>query len=162
VITPAAILAVDPGLATGIAVVTYDGVDLAVAHSDELGAMATGAAVRRLLQDYTAETAGSLGIVIERFTITSATAKNSQAPWSLKVIGMVEWLVHDELGLDPAASIIEQGPAEAKRLITNDILKKHHLWHKGGAGHANDAIRHAVYRYARLGWRKPWDQEAGV
>jgi hypothetical protein len=135
-------------------VIAYDGDDLAVVYSNELDPMQTGVAVRSLLHEHTAP-----HIVIERFTITSATAKNSQAPWSLEVIGIVKWLVFIELGLDPDEVITMQGPAEAKRLITNDILRKCNLWHRGGQGHANDAIRHAVYRYAILGWRKPWEAE---
>lgn len=156
---PRAILAIDPGLTTGIAVVTADGTDLELVESDELDVMATGYRVRDLLWDLYQEHGDDFAVVIERFTITAATAKNSQAPWSLKVIGMVEWLVHDAAGLPPEGVITFQGPAEAKKLITNDILKKHGLWHVGGAGHANDAIRHAVYRYAVLGWRKPWDKQ---
>ena len=152
-ITPSVILAIDPGLATGVAVVTHDGHDLAVVYSGEFDPMETGVVVRNLLHEHTPSE-----IVIERFTITTATAKNSQAPWSLEVIGMVKWLVYIGQGAAPDEVIIMQGPAEAKRLITNDILKKHGLWHVGGAGHANDAIRHAVYRYARLGWRKPWEE----
>jgi len=156
---PSTILAIDPGLATGIAVVTQKNGNLSIWSARELDPIKTGAYAQAMLSDPFVLGASDLEIVIERFTITAATAKNSQAPWSLEVIGMIKWLVHDELNWDPD-TIIMQGPAEAKRLITNDILKKHGLWHKGGQGHANDAIRHAVYRYARLGWRKPWEEES--
>lgn len=151
------ILAVDPGLATGIAVLRYDGSDVHLVHSAETGFADSGREFRHWLGILGAQERGTAEIVAERFTITSATARNSQAPWSLKVLGMLDWLYWDALGEDPDARIVLQGPAEAKRLIPNPLLKKAGLWHRGGEGHALDAIRHGAYRYARLGWTKPWN-----
>ena len=48
-----------------------------------------------------------------------------------------------------------QSPAEAKSLVNNKMLHRLGLWHRGGAGHANDAIRHAVTYGIRKGWRDP-------
>ena len=149
---PPAIIAIDPGLTSGLAVITCTNDILAVAYSAELSPMQTGTAVRALLLENP-----DAQIVVERFVISSATVRNSPAPWSLEVIGMVKWLVYNELGLDPNNAVILQGPAEAKRLITNSLLKRFDLWHVGGAGHGNDAIRHAVYRFSVLGWRRPWE-----
>jgi hypothetical protein len=52
----------------------------------------------------------------------------------------------------PTESIIFQSPADAKAMFPNEKLKKIGYWHKGGEGHALDAIRHAVLRLAKSGW----------
>lgn len=153
--SPRTVIAVDPGLATGIAVVSRSDDDvLVLEYSGELPPLDAAERFRELLGIRFPESE----VVVERFTITSATAKNSQAPWSLKVIGALEWIAWDTAGLDPEREFVLQGPAEAKRLVTNEMLRRFGLWHRGGEGHANDAIRHAVYRYARLGWRRPWEE----
>jgi hypothetical protein len=33
------------------------------------------------------------------------------------------------------------------------MIKDAGVWHRGGAGHANDAIRHGMYRAIQLGWK---------
>ena len=87
-------------------------------------------------------------LVIERFTINAKTIKNSQAPWSLEVIGVVRAMsLENELNLE------FQSPAEAKSLVDNKMIKRLGLWHRGGAGHALDAIRHATTYAIRKGWR---------
>ena len=89
-------------------------------------------------------------LVIERFTINAKTIKNSQAPWSLEVIGVVRAMsLENELNLE------FQSPAEAKSLVDNKMIKRLGLWHRGGAGHALDAIRHATTYAIRKGWRHP-------
>jgi hypothetical protein len=45
-----------------------------------------------------------------------------------------------------------QSPADAKRMFTNEAIKKLEYWHKGGAGHALDAIRHGLLYLAKNGW----------
>jgi hypothetical protein len=37
-------------------------------------------------------------------------------------------------------------------MFSNEKLKKLEFWHKGGEGHALDAIRHAVLRLVKIGW----------
>jgi hypothetical protein len=150
------ILAVDPGLATGLAVLQREGPDLRLVDSAELGVLDAGSYMQGWLHTFAAAPRESWEVVAERFTITAATAKNSQAPWSLKVLGILDWLLWTTTGADPGAAVVLQGPAEAKRLITNQLLRDSGIWHSGGAGHANDAIRHGAYRFARLGWRTPW------
>jgi hypothetical protein len=53
--------------------------------------------------------------------------------------------------IDPE-TIIFQSPADAKAMFSNEKLKKLEFWHKGGEGHALDAIRHAVLRLVKIGW----------
>jgi hypothetical protein len=89
--------------------------------------------------------------VCERFTITAQTTKNSQAPYSLEQIGVLKHLCR-EFGYDPEA-IVFQSPADAKNMFPNPALKKIGTWHVGGAGHAQDAIRHALLRLTKTGWK---------
>jgi len=46
-----------------------------------------------------------------------------------------------------------QTPADAKALFPNEALRKVGTWHKGGEGHALDAIRHALLKLTKLGWK---------
>lgn len=146
------VIAIDPGLVTGLAVVgrAREGNPFSL-YSAELSPTLTGERFEDLLAAYP-----RAEIAVERFTITTVTAKHSQAPWSLKVIGMVEWLIWRGTGRDPEDVVLFQSPGDAKRMIPNSLLQKYGVWHKGGAGHANDALRHGVYRHAKLGWREPW------
>jgi hypothetical protein len=148
---PAALLCCDPGLASGLGILTYDpiaGIQKAISLEGTLPEV--GQEARSFLTLYSP---ASAEVVCERFTITVQTAKNSQAPWSLEVIGMLKWLVADVWHVDPEEKVILQQPADAKGLVPNPLLRSMGLWHRGGAGHANDALRHGVYRYARLGVR---------
>jgi hypothetical protein len=45
-----------------------------------------------------------------------------------------------------------QSPADAKRMFPNEAIKKLEYWHKGGEGHALDAIRHGLLYLAKNGW----------
>lgn len=88
-------------------------------------------------------------VVFETFKITPQTGKNSDAPWSLEHIGVIKYLCR-EFGVQWH----EQTPAAAKTFATNERLKKLKFWHVGGAGHANDAIRHAVlYLVQTVHWQ---------
>jgi hypothetical protein len=146
----------DPGLVSGIAVLRWTPANgLRVWESSEGSLLDVGVAARAFVRTYSHVTSE---IVVERFTITPETAKNSQAPWSLKVCGVIEFLVGDVWGTNPTTTVHYQAPADAKNLVPNDVLRHADLWHRGGAGHARDAIRHGVYRYAtahavRDAWR---------
>jgi hypothetical protein len=52
-----------------------------------------------------------------------------------------------------ADDIYFQSPADAKAMFPNPQLKKLGYWHRGGEGHALDAIRHALLRLAKTGWK---------
>jgi hypothetical protein len=152
---PKALFSCDPGLVSGIAELWYLPEDelIDVHHSAEVGMAGVGSALRQFCQasdPYTAQ------VVAERFIITPKTGTNSQAPWSLETIGMMRWIVHEEWGLPIDDAIVLQSAVEAKTLVTNDVLKRIGVWHRGGAGHAKDALRHGVFRYAKLGLRTPW------
>jgi len=145
------ILAVDPGKATGMALFTLEvGGEPELVWSIEVHQNEYAEPIRNtlLLADYSGVT---LEIVCERFTINAQTVKNTQAPYSLEQIGILKQCMMDK-SIDPD-SIVFQSPADAKRMFTNEALKKLEYWHKGGEGHALDAIRHGLLRLVKTGWK---------
>ena len=138
------VMGVDPGLLTGVAVVKY---------SLPRGAEVIASAELMFDQlmnwcDAWMETVDRL--VVERFIITKKTVSNSQAPWSLEGIGVTRAMaIQHELNMEM------QSAAEGKSAVDNQMLRRLELWHRGGQGHANDAIRHTVAYMLRRGWRDP-------
>lgn len=140
------ILTVDPGLNSGVALFFRDDAnEVALLESDELDWQNTARFVDETLRKHGGD---DVDVVVERFTITTATAKNSQQTWSLEIIGMIRLLALAH----GAGELTLQSPADAKRFSTNTRLKALGFWHVGGGGHALDAIRHGVLRLTRNGW----------
>ncbi len=143
------ILAVDPGKATGLAAFSYvKGEEPVMLESFEARFETYAPWIRKWLSeplDY-----DFVHIICERFTINAQTVKNSQAPYSLEEIGVLKQILLDE-GMDPE-SIKFQSPADAKAMWDNPKLKKLDYWHRGGEGHALDAIRHGLLYMIKLGW----------
>jgi hypothetical protein len=149
-----AILSVDPGKASGVALVTWSG------NQDEMP-------VLELSEEVDAETyapviegafasaklqANKVVVVCERFVINQQTVRNSQAPYSLEQIGVLKHLCR-VIEFAPSPDEIKfQAPVDAKNMFPNPALKKLELWHRGGEGHALDAIRHALLALTRQGW----------
>ena len=134
------IIAIDPGLASGCAHVTVNPTGFTIVSTAELAPRETGEWLRtslRLVPDHDAT-----AVVIEKFTITAKTAQNSQAPWSLEVIGQSRWIVWEEIG--PERQLIVQSPADSMAAFKNDRLRALGLWHRGGHGHAVEALRHVA------------------
>lgn len=140
------ILAVDPGETTGLCLLRSDPLELVWSYEAP-----TWLDVCRRVDETLREHGSKVEVVVERFTITQQTAKNSQQTLPLEIIGQVRLLtmIHTE------KQITLQSPADAKRFATNPRLKALELWHVGGGGHALDAIRHAVLRLTNTGWRDP-------
>jgi hypothetical protein len=90
-------------------------------------------------------------IVCERFTINAQTVRNSQAPYSLEQIGVLKHICREH-NYD-VEKIAMQSPADAKAMFPNEALRKVGAWHVGGEGHANDAMRHALLRLVKTGWK---------
>ena len=87
-------------------------------------------------------------VVIEDFKITAGTGKLGSPDWSLRIIGAVEYICA-QYGIP----VVKQFPSNAKSFSTNEKLKAVDMWHKGGAGHANDSLRHAMLYMVKHGWR---------
>ncbi len=144
------IIAVDPGKASGLAVFSYEpGSEPELIMSGEYLQHEYARPIREAIG---AAIMGGSEIIIacERFTINAQTVKNSQAPFSLEQIGILKQIIMD-IGMSPD-DIYFQSPADAKAMFDNAKLKKLEYWHKGGEGHALDAVRHGLLKLVRLGW----------
>lgn len=142
------ILSVDPGKATGMALFSLEmGQEPVLEWSGELQQNEYAEPIRGFLGQYGPD----LEVVCERFTINAQTVKNSQAPFSLEQIGILKQCLMD-VGR-AADDIYFQSPADAKAMFDNAKLKKLGYWHKGGEGHALDAIRHGLLRCIKAGWK---------
>lgn len=146
------VVAIDPGKMTGVAFMLRKGNEVSLLGSYEWAEDEVIPGVRPFIQEWRPLEEGSfpLRVVMERFTITVETAKKSQAPFSLEVIGAVKQVCRD--ADYPLGAIAWQKPSEAKESFTNAKLKRLGLWHRGGEGHALDAIRHGALYLARSGW----------
>lgn len=78
-------------------------------------------------------------VICEAFIITPQTAKNSQAPWSLEVVGLSRYIC-----AKAGVPFFLQAPSSAKRLVTDGVLHSGGLYFKGKP-HACDAARHALF-----------------
>jgi len=129
---------------SGVSVVRREPLELI--RSDELDWIHTARFVDTALREFGGE---NVDVVLEKFTITAQTAKNSQQQWSIEIIGMCRLLALAH----GAGAITLQTPADAKSFVSNTRLRDLELWHVGGAGHANDSLRHVVLRLSRTGWK---------
>jgi hypothetical protein len=136
------VMGVDPGLLTGACLVEFgdDGAcELRSAREIEF---------QEIESWCTAFLGMSDAVVAERFIINRQTIGKSQAPYSLEVIGAFRLMCYRY-----ERSLQQQSAADAKSTVDNSALKGLGLWFKGGEGHANDAIRHAVLYALRTGWK---------
>lgn len=77
-------------------------------------------------------------VLVETFTVTAQTARLSQQPVPMEVIGVLKFLTRRA-----GAQLQMQTPAAAKRFCSDSQLRKIGLW-QPGKDHARDAIRHLV------------------
>lgn len=124
------IVAVDPGLHTGIAIAGPDGSVVGMEGDWDETLVQVRDALNVLLPYKPM-------LVSESFTINAQTATNSQAPWSLEAIGVMRFLARRH-GLE----LKLQQPVEAKRFSTNPRLKAQGWYVSTPGGHVNDAFRH--------------------
>jgi len=144
------ILAIDPGLKTGMCVFTHVLEEEPVlVWAKELDEEEFAMPVRWELENHP-----ELEIACEKFTITVATAKKSPQPYSMELIGVVKQSLRD-IGRDPKTDpkFKLQLPTDAMSLFPNPALKKLGYWHRGGEGHALDSIRHGLLYLAKTGWK---------
>lgn len=143
------VLAVDPGKASGIAVLSWEPEnDPTVLYSLEAQPETYPDEIEVALQHM--NQFEPFHVCCESFTINAQTVRNSQAPYSLEQIGVLKHLCR-RAGYDPS-QIAFQAPVNAKNMFPNPALKTLGAWHRGGEGHANDAIRHGLLRLVKAGW----------
>jgi hypothetical protein len=145
-LTTSRLLAIDPGLCTGVCLVN-NLPDTPTFTTAELDFAASCRFIKSVIDD------GDVTLVAERFTISERTIKLGRDHTAIELIGVMKWFSIDAGLPEP----IFAGPAEVKRLVTDARLKQF-TWHRGGGGHANDASRHAVYHLLRLNAVKLPDQ----
>ncbi len=144
------VLSIDPGKATGMALFSFEaGSEPIMEWSGEFQQHEYAKPIRDVLA--APEANGEVIVVCERFTINAQTTKNAQAPYSLEQIGILKQCLMD--AGRPADDIYFQSPADAKAMFTNEKLKTLGYWHRGGEGHALDAIRHALLKLVKMGWK---------
>lgn len=146
------LVAIDPGLMTGAALLDRHGDSVKVTLSAELQEHEVAPWLRMCMNNWREldEQGVTFSVIFERFLITAETAKNSQAPWSLEMIGVLKQVCRDYEY--PLELVYAQRPTEAKNIVPNEKLRRLGLWHRGGAGHARDAIRHGVLCLIKRGW----------
>ena len=139
-------LAIDPGKMTGIAAYDSKSGALGVCEKDVEG---TGpdwsydylfSLIERFTPSY---------IVCESFRITANTAKNTQAPWSLELIGVARLAA----GIH-GSNFQLQAPGDAKGFSTDAKLRALGWYNPSKGGHQNDATRHLLAMLVKRGW---WD-----
>jgi hypothetical protein len=135
----AVITTVDPGKMTGISGVYADGSFfwLETTFDDTC----------RHLIELANKWREEMVLVCESFIIGPQTVKNTQAPWSLELIGVCRMVSRLYCGRE----LKLQSPAEAKR-FSSDLRLQHLEWYKPGKGHANDAARHLLLALVTRGW----------
>lgn len=143
------VMAVDPGKTTGFAVVEWDkqSDEVRVAFSAELDFEGFAKTADECMASASQD---DFYVVCESFIINAQTVRNSQAPYSLEQIGVLKYICWKS-GYDPSR-IAFQAPVNAKNMFPNPRLKELGTWHRGGDGHANDAIRHGLLRLVKAGW----------
>jgi hypothetical protein len=146
------IISIDPGKATGMCYFTWDGpgTEPIMLWSGEYQQHEYAEPIRKAFA-YSQAQGYRIEVVCERFTINAQTVKNSQAPFSLEQIGILKQIMMDN-GRAPD-DIYFQSPADAKAMFSNEKIKKLEYWHRGGEGHALDAIRHGLLRLVKSGWK---------
>lgn len=147
-------IGVDPGLVTGIALVQRDHDSAMRIYTGEVKPEEIAPLIRPwLLWWHEGGDNPRMTVVMEAYVITARTATLSSQPWSLEHIGLVKQCMRDA-GMDLEEHLVMQKPA-VKAVVDNPKLKRIGLWHRGGDGHANDALRHVVVRMINVGWRDP-------
>jgi hypothetical protein len=144
-----AVLSVDPGLATGVCFIVWSGLDgeePVMKVTAELDEDDFAPQIREFMENW--QNYDNFTVICERFVINAQTVRNSQAPYSLEQIGALKQICRDH-GY-PVSNIQFQAPVDAKNMFPNKALKTLGYWHVGGAGHALDAIRHALLALVRL------------
>jgi hypothetical protein len=127
------LLAIDPGLMTGMCLIDLKDPDNpVVVWSVE----ATTTEFYDKIAEYVAHP--EIHVVMEDFKITVETGKLTEAPWSLNLIGVVQYLCYLN------SKVLDFQLPSQKPFADNDKLRAVDFWHVGGAGHANDALRHAM------------------
>jgi hypothetical protein len=140
------VVAVDPGVTSGVAVVSFHSDGTTEQHlSVEVDVGSVYTTLKNLITEYP-----NASVVAEAFLITSRTGKLNAPGTSLEIIGALRAILMDSGRGWFALSL--QRPSDAKALVSNQMLSSIGLWHRGGGGHAMDALRHAALYAVKHRW----------
>lgn len=132
------VLAVDPGLTSGVAIWH--------SHLRDDPPWACQLDVPGFWRLAEQMTAGRHVVVIcEAFVISTRTIKGSQQTWPLEHIGVLKYLCAKH-----GHQIVLQQASAAKTAVTNERLREWG-WYQPGQDHANDALRHLGLYLIRTG-----------
>lgn len=153
---PRTVIAVDPGKTTGIVWYVpehdvYHQKQLEFSEMEMLHQLI--AAQVEYAESVNTGNAHLCALAVERFVITAQTAKNTQAPWSLEVIGVTRYFAQRW-----CVPLVLQSAASAKTFATDRRLKQLG-WYVPGRGHGNDAARHLLLFLIQRGW---WSDKLGT
>jgi hypothetical protein len=138
---PDFILGGDPGELTGLALLYTR--DLTSYQGWELDLLQGGA----LIKDICEQLGPRLDVAFERFTISMRTVKNTQATWSLEMIGVARYFCQAYTGKELV--LYEQKPP----FSTDDRLRAMGWYHPTPNGHMNDAGRQLLKHLVECGFR---------
>jgi hypothetical protein len=131
---PVKLIVVDPGKASGV-------VCASITDGRWTGYTLDFEQTGQLLEE---QTPSCDAVVMETFRINANTAKKTQAPWSLELIGVGRYFASK-----CSVPFVLQTPADAKAFCTDHRLKQLELWRRGDTDHVRDALRHLVVFCAR-------------
>ena len=145
--TGISVLAIDPGLRTGWAMWSPGKFRAGICDPEDVWDL-----LDRWTNEWTPVPALGGGVrrrgclVMESYTITGETARKSQQPWSLELIGCGRMLA-GQRGQDFAL----QAPSAAKKFGTDYKLKLLDMYTPGREDHARDASRHLLLHLVKAG-----------
>lgn len=136
------LVAIDPGLATGVAYAHWDGERLSAAP------FAIELTYEAALDWCWANIAPRMTVVCEGFTIGPETIRKSAGEnWSLESVGALRWMARHR-----GAAFETPMPAQ-KRFAPDSALRAVGWWDISTSGHARDALRHLLAWAAKAGDR---------
>lgn len=133
-------LAIDPGKATGLAVLEYPRFSSRILESPRLEQTDF---IHRFAEKHRAD----LTVIIERWDVRKDTFGKSNQDDPRYIIGAVEWIAHHY-----GVPYFEQTAGQMKSFCNHprEYAKQRTLgWHKPGPGHDNDAAGHLLTHLAR-------------
>lgn len=150
------IIGLDPGLSTGLFVVSVDSSGSGSGNPVHVQSRFQGAHEVALMKleevvRYAATWREQVLIAGERYTTTDRTGKRSAQPLPQRVLGAAEQLTYSYTN----AEFILQSPADAKKLAPNEFLRDAGFYSRGedvgcrDANDVNDAARHVLLALAR-------------
>jgi hypothetical protein len=141
------ILGVDPGKITGLFFLDRSSQQILFYELEFRDAC-------RRIRSLTTSYAYDLDVVCEKFIINAATAKKTQAPWSLEMTGVARYFSWEHCGQD----LFGYQAQTAKTFGTMDRLKALGWWVPTKNGHGNDGARQVLLHLVENGW---WDDRIG-